>query len=341
MHTVSRHVVSVVAVLLGSLAALAEGMPSPQQNQEPPPRIRVAVEIVPVDVQVIDKAGQPVANLGADKFTVTINGKRRRVISADQIGTDSGEEDAGSGASAADASKFPPRVIMLAIDCISFDTTASRDVIQSVSRFVEGLRPDDHVGLSAYPNGPQVVPTTDHAAVLRALRTVVGQRDGPGLAQFKLRPTEIIDLSRDIAAGSGPTLDKVFARECGQDEAAGPTCRFRLLTEVTNTALYYEGQATASLGMLRTLIGQMRGFPGRKTLLLVSGGLIASDAPGGRPDLGSMGQQVGREAAAANTAVYTLYIDSTLQDQFAAETRTAIGAAHNQSRDRAVLVRWL
>lgn len=342
MLTVSRHVVS-VAVLLGSLTALAEGTPPPQQTQEPPPpRIRVAVEIVPVDVQVIDKAGQPVANLGPDKFTVTINGKRRRVVSADQIGTDAAEEDAGSAAATAgDASKFPPRVIMLAIDCISFDTTASRDVIQSVSRFVEGLQPGDHVGLSSYPNGPQVVPTTDHAAVLRALRTVVGQRDGPGLAQFKLRPTEIIDLSRDIAAGSGSTLDKVLARECGQDEAAGPTCRFRLLTEVTNTALYYEGQATASLGMLRTLIGQMRGFPGRKTLLLVSGGLIASDAPGGRPDLGSMGQQVGREAAAANTAIYTLYIDSTLQDQFAAETRTAIGAAHNQSRDRAVLVRWL
>ena len=67
---------------------------------------------------------------------------------------------------------------------------------------------------------------------------------------------------------------------------------------------------------------QMQAYPGRKTLLLVSGGMLASDSPGGRPDLGSLGLQVGREAAAANTAIYTLFIDSSLHDQFAAETRT-------------------
>ena len=75
--------------------------------------------------------------------------------------------------------------------------------------------------------------------------------------------------------------------------------------------------------MLRTIVTQMQGYPGRKTLLLVSGGMIASDSPGGRPDLGGLGIQVGKEAAAANTAIYTLYIDSTLHDRFGAETRNA------------------
>ena len=42
---------------------------------------------------------------------------------------------------------------MLAVDCISFDATASRDVILSVAEFVRGLHPDDYVGLAAYPNG--------------------------------------------------------------------------------------------------------------------------------------------------------------------------------------------
>jgi VWFA-related protein len=341
MRTVSRLVVPVVAVVIGSLASLGEaGLPSARESQEPaPPRIRVAVEIVPVDVQVIDRTGRPVPNLGPDKFTVTINGKRRRVVSADRIGRDVGDAAGGGGTGAASA--VPGRVIMLAVDCISFDATASRDVIESIGRFVRGLQPDDYVGLSAYPNGPQLAPTTDHAAIHRALATVVGQRDGPGLGQFNLRPTEIIDLSRDIAMGNGPTLERVLARECGEGEEAGPTCRLRLVTEVRNTALYYEGQATASLGMLRTLVGQMRGFPGRKTLLLVSGGMIASDSPGGRPDLGSLGMNVGREAAAANTAIYTLYVDSTLHDQFAAEKRTGLSSVHNEARDRAVLARWL
>ena len=38
------------------------------------------------------------------------------------------------------ASTAPERVIMLAVDCISFDTTASREVIQNVPQFVRGLR---------------------------------------------------------------------------------------------------------------------------------------------------------------------------------------------------------
>ena len=66
---------------------------------------------------------------------------------------------------------------------------------------------------------------------------------------------------------------------------ADPFCRQRLITDVTGTALYLEGEATASLGMLRSLVSDMGGFTGRKTVVLISGGMIASDTPGGRPDL--------------------------------------------------------
>jgi VWFA-related protein len=336
MPTVGRHAAALV--LLIGLTAAADGRPLPEAPQEPEQtRIRVAVDVVAIDVQVIDRTGKPVPDLGPEHFTVTINGRRRRVVSAEQIRSDTldGLEELAAPASGA----IPGRLIMLAVDCISFDATASRDVIQSIRRFVEDLLPDDYVGLSAYPNGPQIAPTRDHAAVLRALNTVVGQRDSPGLSQFQIRPSEIIDISRDISMGSGPTLQSVVARECGLDPE--PTCEFRLRTEVTNTALYYEGQATASLGMLRTLVTQMRDYPGRKTLLLVSGGLIASDRPGGRPDLGSLGMLVGREAAAANTAIYTLFVDSTLHDQFAAETRTGFRVATNRARDTAVMALWL
>ena len=164
---------------------------------------------------------------------------------------------------------------------------------------------------------------------------MVGQRDGPGLNRFHMRPSEIIDANRDLSAGGGSTLEAIVRRECGIEP--DPNCRYQLVAELTNSALYYEGQATASLGMLRTLVTQMQRYPGRKTLLLVSGGMIASDSPGGRPDLGGLGIQVGKEAAAANTAIYTLYIDSTLHDRFGAETRNADRTVNDQLRDRAVL----
>ncbi|HEU4926664.1 MAG TPA: VWA domain-containing protein [Vicinamibacterales bacterium] len=342
MRAVTRRVAPLVVALLGSWVSFAQAAPqqqSQQQPQEQSQRIRVTVEVVPVDVQVLDRTGQPVAGLGPEKFTVTINGKRRRVISAEQIRSDANDEGTGP-ASGSPASTTPKRVIMLAVDCISFDATASREVIQSVAAFVKGLQPDDYVGLSAYPNGAEIAPTVDHATVLRALANIIGQRDGPGLGQFNLRPSEIVDASRDIPLGGGDTLDAVVARECGF-EGGGPNCRTMLINEITSAALYYEGQSTASLGMLRNLVTRMQAYPGRKTVILVSGGIIASDTPGGRPDLGSLGMQVGREAARANTAIYALFLDTSLYDQFGAETRRGERTAGNKGRDRAILARWL
>jgi VWFA-related protein len=339
MRAVTSRVASLVAALLACWVSRAQALPQQQsQSEDQPQRIRVNVDVVAVDVQVLDRTGQPVAALGPEKFTVTINGKRRRVVSAEQIRSDTHDEGAAP-AGGSPSSTTPKRVIMIAVDCVSFDATGSRDAIQSVAEFVRTLQPDDYVGLSAYPNGAFLAPTMDHAAVLRALNTVVGQRDGPGTGRFNLRPTEIIDASRDVPTGSGTTLDALFARECGDD--IGPNCRSLLMTEITHTALYYEGQSTASLGMLRNLLMQMQAYPGRKTLLLVSGGMVASDTPGGRPDLGSLGMQVGREAATANTAIYTLFVDTSLHDRYGAETRKGDRTSTNRSRDTAVLARWL
>ena len=293
-----------------------------------------------VDVQVIDKDGRPVPDLGPEKFTVTINGRRRRVVTAERIGSDSSGGVERAIASSGATSPTSGRVIMIAVDCISFDATQSRGVIQSIREFVRQLSPDDFVGLFAYPNGSKLNPTRDHAAVLRALDTVVGQRDLAEMTAFHIRPSEIVDITRDLARGGGPTFDAVVARECNADPPDA-FCRQRFITDVTGTALYYEGQSTASLGMLRTLVGQMGAFLGRKTLLLVSAGMIASDTPGGRPDLGELGIQVGKEAALANTTIYTLFIDSSNSERFNAETRLGDKNQTNWSRDKDLMGRWL
>src|SRR5215218_1948243 len=214
MRAASRCIPLFLTALTCGPAALAgaAGGPLPQDQQ----RIRVSVDVVAVDVQVIDKAGRPVPSLGAEKFSVTINGRRRRVVSAEQIGGDPAA-GGGEGAITLPKSNVPDRVIMLAIDCISFETSTSHDVIASVQNFVRRLDPADYVGVSVYPNGAVVSPTIDHAAVLRALATVVGQRDGPGLNRFHLRPSEIIDMNRDLYAGGGGTLEAVVSRECGRE----------------------------------------------------------------------------------------------------------------------------
>jgi VWFA-related protein len=332
---------TLTAALLGFTAtAFAQGAPpqNPQRpDQEAPAPFRVSVDVVAVDVQVIDPNGRPIPDLGPEKFTVTINGRRRRVVSAERIGSDSGE---GSMSGASASALMRGRVIVLAVDCGSFDATASRGVIQAAREFVQQLSPDDSVGLAAYPNGPKVDPTKDHDAVLRALNGVVGQHDLAEISQFHIRPSEIVDMTRELQQGGGPTVEAVVARECGGDPP-DPFCRYRLVTDVSGNALYLEGEASASLGMLRSLVTEMGAFIGRKTLVLISGGMIVSDTPGGRPDLGDMGIQVGKEAAFANTSIYTLFLDSSYIQRFSAQTRSGDKSLGNLSRDRALMGRWL
>ncbi len=326
----SRRLAILTAALLGVVATAAAQTPSAQ-----PQPFRVSIDVVAVDVQVIDSEGNSVPDLGPEKFNVTINGRRRRVVSAERIGG-----DAGRGAIANSPTPLSGgRVIMLAVDCVSFNADATRGVIQATRQFVQQLSPDDYVGLSAYPNGPKVDPTKDHASVLTALQQVVGQRDLAEITQFNVRPSELVDMTREIYRGGGPRVDAIAARECGNPP--DPFCQHRLLTDVAGTALFLEGEASASLNMLRSVVEQMGGFLGRKTMVLISGGMIASDTPGGRPDLADLGVRVGKEAALANTAIYTLFIDASFIDRFSAQARKGDKSLDNWNRDSALLSRWL
>src|SRR5262245_51791221 len=76
MRAVTRRVAPLLALLATCSAAPTQaGQSQPSQDPQPaqPPRIRVSVDVIPVDVQVLDKTGHPVPNLGPEKFSVTIN----------------------------------------------------------------------------------------------------------------------------------------------------------------------------------------------------------------------------------------------------------------------------
>jgi len=334
-----------IGVLMLGVATLCGAGQQTDATQKPTSTFRSSLDVIPVDVQVIDRTGIPVTGLGPDKFTVTINGRRRRVLSAELI-----ESRGAASMSAVDraaATAGPPvrptlsRVVFIAIDCLSFDASASRHVIDSARAFIDRLPPTDEVGLFAYPYGPKISPTTDHAAVGRSLATVVGQRHVP-FTQYHLRPAEIVDLSGPASSslpGESSTLEAVVVRECGVEP--DDTCRRGLLMEIRGAALYYEGQGNAGLGMLRSLLEQLSAVNGRKTLVLISAGMIASDVPGGRPDISELGIRVGREAARSNTSVYTLFLDTSGTDRFQAQVRGADKNLQSVGRDSEILGRWL
>jgi VWFA-related protein len=348
LNVMKTPLIGLATLLSLSVASLPAAAPPGQgqaTTQKPPTTFRSGLDLIAIDVEVIDRDGVPVEGLGPDKFEVTINGKRRRVVSADLVESRSALSltPAERAAATAGPTVIPmlPRVVMIAIDCLSFDASASRHLLATARGFIDRLPATDQVGLFAYPYGPKLNPTTDHAAVSRALLEVIGQREIPS-RQFNLRPSEIVDLSAATAAArlnESSAIDAVARRECGTP--IEEVCRQRLMLEILGTALYYEGQGNAGLGMLRSLLQEMIKINGRKTLVLISAGMMASDVPGGRPDISELGMQVGKEAARSNTSVYTLYLDTSSIDRFSAEVRGGDKNLQSEARDSEVLGRWL
>src|SRR5574342_752639 len=82
----------VAAALLA--AAPATTTAAGQASQTPPTRFRTGIDLIAVDVQVIDRDGHPIGELGPDKFEVKINGRRRRVVTAELIRPETGLEAA-------------------------------------------------------------------------------------------------------------------------------------------------------------------------------------------------------------------------------------------------------
>jgi len=328
---------------------------TPQQSV-----FRAAVDLIAVDVQVVDSTGQPIPALGREKFEVTIDGRKRRVASVDLIeespaASADDPSPIGSGAMASNAWPVPDehgRTFMLAVDAQSFEPGDSIPVIQAAREFVQRLNPADRVGvLTLPPFGPRVNPTTERAVVRRALDRITGQKQSlPG--QFNLSTSEIIDITAETgglgapgsasaqaaaAAAAGPrgapipvtsdtdTLQRVQTRECRRTGDLG--CMEAIVSEAAALAQHLEERVTQSLNGLATLLGELGELPGRKTVVLLSGGMAVSDRPGGRVDIGNEAKQLGEQAAHANATIYALHVDTGLSKSYSAQSRRARDSA--------------
>jgi tetratricopeptide (TPR) repeat protein len=136
---------------------------------------------------------------------------------------------------------------------------------------------------------------------------------------------------------SGRGVSSLVVQLCGPDAS----CRAALAGEVKAQSVYFGAQAQAGLGVFRSLLEKLGGLPGRKTVVLASAGILASDRPGARPDLQDVAMELGRVAGQHDIAIYTLFMDQKWLEQSAAETQKANSTLNDLSRDSAVLGRWL
>ena len=281
-----------------------------------------AAPTLTIDVQVVDRDGQPMAGITADKFNVEVNGRRRRVIEARQA-------DAGTtpGAEALEGR----RVYFLVVDASTFGTGASTDAVSALTTFVKTLPEGSLLGLVTFPAGPAVELTTDHGSVVTALASVAGQRQPLRSGTFGLGVSDVVEYL------SSNDRTEIARRYCGAELSEDNACPQILEQEANAMVNGLETQARSSLGMLADFTTRLQQIPGRKVVVLASAGLAVAARSGGRPDVGNLPTELAEAVTRADIAFYTLLLDR-LQDADQAQNARQ---ASNASADREALGRWL
>jgi len=320
-----------VGIALAGAAVLSvsvSGAPQQRPSEQPQgPVFRSGVELISVDVNVVDKTGMPVKGLRPDQFEVMLDGKPRRVASAEMLEfTTSG--DLGRPAAAVVRPAFSSnenaadkasvgRLIYIAVDQASFRSIGAYGAMEAARKFVDRLQPSDRVGLIAFPvPGPVVEASRNHALARAAMAKILGTADPLRSVSFS-RVNLSLGESIDIRAHEQGAFDRVVARECSNIRGSAlEGCKQDILADAADIGLQAEIQASRSVSGLQGVIRGLARLRERKVLVLVSAGLPISDRVGLQGQSSGPLYLVGREAAAANLSLHVLHIDSTFLDAF-------------------------
>jgi hypothetical protein len=125
----------------------------------------------------------------------------------------------------------------------------------------------------------------------------------------------------DITRGDLEVTRRVAERECTERWDLKWCIDRGVPAEALAYATHIEMATTQSIGGLRTLMRSLRDLPERKTVVVISGGLFATDQIGGRGDVSDLISAVGQEAARANASLYTLHLDTKFIEMFSPRAR--------------------
>ena len=181
MRVLRRAAVAVAAGVLLTQVPAAQSRVDLAPVTQRPSTFRSGVDLIQVDVHVVDKQGNPVHDLDVGDFTVSVDGKPRRITSLDLVVQDVSPEPAAlqydppiSGAYATNTGPQPGRLFVLVIDQGNITKGGGKGAMEAASRFLDRLTPADKVGLITIPAGPRVDFTDDRKPIRDALSRILG-----------------------------------------------------------------------------------------------------------------------------------------------------------------------
>ena len=172
----TRTLVGLASVWLLAAIALRAQQPATPPSQ---PTFRAATELIAIDATVVSDRGEPVADLTPEDFVLTIDGKPRRVVSAQFIKQDPpGRPPTLAGRRlpfSTNESAVGGRLVLIVFDLEGIGVGGGRGATVAASRFLDQLASADRVGVLAFPNGASIDFTTDREKVRQTMMRVVGR----------------------------------------------------------------------------------------------------------------------------------------------------------------------
>jgi VWFA-related protein len=262
------------AALALTLLALSGVEGLAQEPQPPRSTFRSNVDLVPVDVNVVDRNGRPVSDLRAEDFTLAVDGKPRRIASAQFISVERAIGTAPPKAMeyTSNAGAAAGRLVMIAIDTGNISVGHGKAAIEAARRFVGTLNRTDRVALVSLPGaGPQIEFTSNHAIVQALLANVVGQATD-NLGQKRVGLSEAIAIER----GEQMVITDITARECPENltPAILASCIVQLTAESRQMLAQVQHRTNNALISLRYLFERMSASDTPKTIVFISEGLM-------------------------------------------------------------------
>lgn len=264
---------------------------------------RSGVDRVAVDVVVVDGNGRPLSDLTAADFTLEVDGKPRPIASAEFISlrrlVDPGPPPAYY---ASNMTGRGGRLIMLVVDQNNIKAGTGRVVFDAAAKFIETLNPSDRVGLHLIPGaGPVLDFTSNHALVAEMLKQAVGR------AQSVMHGMKVgISEAKAIMRNDQSAFREVVERECAGNLSADEMqlCQRLLINDARTLIGQTRSRTAESLVGLRELMRRLRPGRTRKTIVLLSEGLVLDR---GTQDLG----WVPSAAAESQVTLYALQMESS------------------------------
>lgn len=268
-------------ILLFSISLAQTPVPStpPQQDPLPDDVVRISTSLVQTDLVVTDKDGKAITDLKLDEFKVTENGKRQDVKFMEFVDVDAGPRIEGEltvGGKPVDpeiaknlSSRELRRVFAFVIDDLSIPFEDVVTVRQMLTNFVDTrMQPGDLVAIVRVVGGGGLLQqfTSDRAILRRAI-----SRINPQLHSFSafnnLPSDQHIDTSLMQAAeieGAGFPAEAISASNTNLD--------------TSNEGINRGFRALITLQVAGDVITSLKGLPGRKNMVLISGGLPLSES---------------------------------------------------------------